>query len=380
MPATVVILFTINPFRIGGMEIFTRELARQLEPLHIRLVAVFSQFPKGVVAEFLTAPNLVIEAMPELDISERASIGPLYSLLRRYRPETLHLNFVGFVGPFPWVARACGVRRIFFTAHGSNATNQIARRAPTWKRLLVRVINAPLTRAFCVSRYSRQFLVELDVLPAERFQVLYNGILTPDLGTVQEMGSRFRERYGIPQDRLLITQVSWIIADKGIPQLLAAARQVLTLRPQTHFAIVGSGAQSDEYKRKALDLGIAEAITWTGLVENPMKDGVYAATDIFCLASQWQEAFGMVLAEAMAFEKPAVGSAIGGIPEVIEDGVTGLLVNPPTDVEQLARHLVRLLDDADLRRTMGLAGRKAVEQKFQLSRITAEVVRHYQIG
>jgi glycosyltransferase involved in cell wall biosynthesis len=111
-------------------------------------------------------------------------------------------------------------------------------------------------------------------------------------------------------------------------------------------------------------------------LKNPIEDGVFAATDIFCLASQWQEAFGMVLAEAMAFEKPAVGSAIGGIPEVIEDGITGLL-NAPQDTAQLARNLLRLLNDPDLRSQMGKAGRRVVEEKFQLEKIVAEVVRQY---
>lgn len=358
------------------MEIFVRELARQLEPHATRVVAVFTKKPEGAVAEYLTASNLVIEAIPELDISERASIGPLRQLLAKYHPEILHLNFVGFVGPLPWVARLGGVRKVYFTSHGSNAVGVQARRAPLWKRWIVRGINAPMTRVFCVSDYIRQFHVGLDVLPANRFQVLYNGIPTPDIGNVEDLGGRFRERFGIPLNKLLVTQVSWIIAEKGIPQFLDAARRVVSERPNTHFAIVGNGARSDEFQQMARDLGIADSVTWTGLLKNPIEDGVFAATDIFCLASQWQEAFGMVLAEAMAFEKPAVGSAIGGIPEVIEDGVTGLL-HAPQDTAQLARNLLRLLNDVGLRRQMGQAGRRAVEQKFQLEKIVAEVVRQY---
>jgi glycosyltransferase involved in cell wall biosynthesis len=125
-------------------------------------------------------------------------------------------------------------------------------------------------------------------------------------------------------------------------------------------------------------LGIANSITWTGLLENPMEDGVYAATDIFCLASQWQEAFGWVLAEAMAFEKPAVATRVGGIPEVVEDGVTGLLA-PAGDSQVLAGQLLRLLENAGLRRQMGLAGRQAVERKFNLSRNVAELLTYYRL-
>ena len=77
MQSTVMILFTIDPFRIGGMEMFTRELARQMETRGIRVVAIFTKNPTGEVADYLRAPNLVLEAVPELDLSECASIGPV---------------------------------------------------------------------------------------------------------------------------------------------------------------------------------------------------------------------------------------------------------------------------------------------------------------
>ncbi len=168
-------------------------------------------------------------------------------------------------------------------------------------------------------------------MPAHRFRIVYNAILPPPLEQAVDQGRRFRDKYGIREGCFLVTQVSWIIPEKGIPQLLDAARLVLNEFPETRFAIVGSGSHEAEYRQRAAELGIASSLVWTGVVQNPMEDGVYAATDIFCLASQWQEAFGWVIAEAMAFEKPVVATAVGGIPEVVEEGVTGLLVDPCTD-------------------------------------------------
>jgi glycosyltransferase involved in cell wall biosynthesis len=109
-----------------------------------------------------------------------------------------------------------------------------------------------------------------------------------------------------------------------------------------------------------------------------MQDGVYAATDVFCLASRWQEAFGWVLAEAMVFEKPVVATRVGGIPEVVEDGRTGLLA-APGDVAGLADRLIRLLNDPALRLRMGQAGRKTAAEKFDLRRTVAEVLSLYRL-
>ncbi len=379
MGSTVVAVFGVDPFRIGGVEVYTRELARQLEARGSKLVAVFSRLPQGNIARFLSAPNLTVEAVPQLEASMGASARALATLLRRYRPSILHLQFVSFISPFAWLAKMHGVRQVFFTAQGSNPSGHLAARAPAWKRAAVRAINAPLTRVFAISAYTRRAMVDLDILPAGRFEVVYNAILPPNLEGAADAGAAFRRRFGIPAGSDLITQVGWIIPEKGIPQLLEAAKVVLRERPSAHFAIVGNGAGEAEYRRRADALGIGPSVTWTGLLENPIDEGVYAATDVFCLASQWQEAFGWVLAEAMAFEKPAVATAVGGIPEVIEDGITGLLVTPPHDSAALAQQLLRLLADPGLRRRMGMAGRRRVEEKFHLERNVAQILTHYNL-
>jgi glycosyltransferase involved in cell wall biosynthesis len=86
-----------------------------------------------------------------------------------------------------------------------------------------------------------------------------------------------------------------------------------------------------------------------------------------------------VIAEAMAFEKPVVATAAGGIPEVVEDGVTGLLVNPASDSALLAEQVLRLLREPEMRQRMGRAGRRAVEEKFDLRRTVAEVIAEYRL-
>jgi glycosyltransferase involved in cell wall biosynthesis len=377
MAPTVAAVFGVNPLRVGGVEVYARELARQLGERGARLVAVFSALPAGRVAEFLRAPNLSVEAAPGLE--QGGGARGLAGILARHRPRILHAQFVGFVGPLPWLAKGYGVRQVFFTAQSSFPAGFRARRAPAWKRLAVRAINAPVERVFCISEFARDALARLEVLPAERFEVLYNAVVPPDLSCAAALGAKFRQRFSIPAECELVTQVSWIIPEKGIGQLLEAAAAVLRERPGTHFAIVGRGAAEAEFRSKAEALGIGGKVTWTGMLENPMEEGVYAATDVFCLASQWQEAFGWVLAEAMAFEKPAVATAVGGIPEVVEEGVTGLLVRPPEDSAALARQLLRLLADPQARREMGAAGRRRVEQKFHLERNVAQLVAHYEL-
>jgi glycosyltransferase involved in cell wall biosynthesis len=109
-----------------------------------------------------------------------------------------------------------------------------------------------------------------------------------------------------------------------------------------------------------------------------MAEGVYAASDVICQMSRWEEVFGYVNAEAMASCKPLVGTRVGGIPEVIEEGVNGFLV-PRRDPQAAATKILALLKDAELRGRMGAAGRKMVEQKFSHKANIAQVIRLYGI-
>lgn len=377
---TVALLFGVQPIRIGGVEFFTRELARQLATHGCRLVAIFGGPPTPKVAEFLALPNLTIEVVPSLEFSNLRSLPAVSRILRRHRPSIFHYLFVDFIGPYPWLAKLHAVDQIFFTAQGSNPIDYVPRPSASWKRALARLINFPLNRTFCVSEYVRQCLVTQNLLPAGRFQRIYNAIPLPALNPDADAhaAASFRSRFSIPPNKQLVVQVSWIIPEKGIDDMLEAAKLVLDRNPHTHFAFVGSGDYLLPYRDKATQLGIASSVTFTGLMENPMSEGVFPAADVFCLASRWQEAFGWVLAEAMSFEKPIVSTRVGGIVEIVRDGETGFLV-PPADPPQLAAAILKLLDHPQ-RRQMGQAARRDVEQRFELSTCVRELVHAYGIA
>src|ERR1035437_7415228 len=157
-----------------------------------------------------------------------------------------------------------------------------------------------------------------------------------------------------------------MIPEKGITDLVEAARIVLERILQTHFLLAGEGKHRNEYMTMARDLGMDGHFTWTGLVHNPVAEGLYAAADVVCQVSRGEEAFGGVSAEAMAAGRPLVATRVGRIPELVTDGKSGFLVAPRAPAE-IAGRLVQLLEDSALRARMGAAGRLAAEQKFDLT-------------
>lgn len=372
----VVSIFGISPFRIGGQEVFARELSAQLGRHGWTSVLCWMGEPPPAVKGYLHLPNVRFEVIEDPARTDWKTIRQIAAVLRRHPARVLHLHYMGFLSPYPWLARLLQVERVFFTDHGSRSEGHVPRRAPSWKRLAGRLINLPLTSVVCVSDYGLRCMRALDLLPSQRFTRIYNAVDRRRVKSGSALAVAFRRRYDIPADRLLVTQVSWMIPEKGIVDLLQAAQIALRQDSNLHFALVGEGAFRPQYSELATRMGINGHVTWTGTVEDPFAAGVYAAADIVCQVSRWEEAFGYVIAEAMAWGKPVIGTRVGGIPEVICDGQTGLLVEKGNSPE-MAEAILRLARTPELRHRLGETGALAAATKFDVARNVARLLEFY---
>lgn len=166
---------------------------------------------------------------------------------------------------------------------------------------------------------------------------------------------------------------------KGHRELLRAFSEVCKAQTNARLLVVGEVAfWEDDYegelKGLAADLGIEGQVQWLGFRRDVPE--VLAACDVFALASV-DEPFGRVYVEAMASGLPAIGTRSGGVPEIVLDGETGLLV-PPGDVDALVKALLRLTGDADLRARLGVSGRARAQERFDVDRTAARVQALYE--
>jgi len=375
---TVVSVFGVEPFRIGGTETYARELSLQLERHGWQSVLCFLTAPPDEVLRFLDLPNVTIEVLDQAVGFNLRALRMMSGILRRHRPGILHLHYTGMLSPYPWLARLLSVEQTFFTDHASQPAAHVPQRAVLWKRWLARLINLPLSKVICVSNYGYRCLTARDLFPARRCEMIYNGV---DLTRIQkdpQRAAEFRRRFAIPADRQIVLQVSWIIPEKGISDLLAAAELVIRRNANVHFVIAGEGPHRPDYMTQTSEMGLDQNITWTGLLTDPFTDGVYDAADVVCQVSRWEEVFGWVIAEAMAYEKPVVATRVGGIPELVSDNESGFLLQRG-DVETLAEKILILISDPALQRSMGEVGSNTVHSKFDLRRNVAQLVRAYDV-
>jgi rhamnosyl/mannosyltransferase len=187
-----------------------------------------------------------------------------------------------------------------------------------------------------------------------------------------------KESFGFSDDTPLLLFVGRLVPYKGLRVLLRAFRRVRTHLPTTQLTIVGGGPQKSLLQATVEQYGLSDAVHFLGVLSRRRLRDAYAACDVFVLPSRSRsEAFGIVLLEAMAQSKPVVATHVGGIPYVVNDRETGLLV-PPFDPGPLAQALTQLLQNPQYRRQLGEAGRKRVQALFTREPITKQLEVLYQ--
>src|SRR6185437_3180256 len=195
--------------------------------------------------------------------------------------------------------------------------------------------------------------------------LIYNGVDLARYSALSACPTLLKE-YGIAGGDPIVGVVARLEPEKGHPTLLEAWPAVLGAAPNAHLLVVGEGSQRDLLQAQAGSLGLLEAgssaapVIFTGRRDD--VPAVTAALDVAVLPS-YREAQGLSILEAMALSRPVVASAVGGIPEMIDDNRTGLLV-PPRDAGALAAAIVRLLRDTDLATRIGNAGHDLVHERF----------------
>jgi glycosyltransferase involved in cell wall biosynthesis len=375
---TLLSVFGVKPLRIGGTETFARELSKQLAERGWQSVLCFLSEPTPEVRQFLELPNTSFAVLENSTDGGRNARRNLAAIMSRHRPEILHLHYVSFLNFYSWRARMQSARQVFFTDHHSRPPGYVQSRAPLWKRAAARVINQPLDKVICVSNYGYDCMTSYGLLPRDRFQMIYNGVDLARVNLDPLLATKFRERYSIPADRAIVTQVSWMIPEKGIADFLETARLVLEQNRNVQFVLVGDGVNRGHYARDAAAMGLSEHITWTGMIDDPFGEGVFLAADVVCQFSRWEEVFGWMIAEGMAHGKPVVATRVGGIPELITDDVNGYLVGRG-DAQAMSDRILKLLADSALRERLGAAGREVVARKFDLRQNVGQLITSYGI-
>ncbi len=220
-----------------------------------------------------------------------------------------------------------------------------------------------------ISKYNRRQL--------EHMGFELSKIVDHPVGIDTEKFKRAASPASRPDGEIRIVTIARLVREKGLEYaikavgILAAKNPGLTIK----YEIIGEGKLLDKLKSLASEEGVSHAVTFAGGMDQDYISGRLAESDIFLLSSV-EEALSVALMEAQASGLPAVGTKVGGVSEVVVDGESGYLVQPG-DAEAIAEKLDLLVKDPERRRIMGMAGRKTVEQKYDIRKLNKKLVELY---
>jgi len=362
--------FVVPVMDLGGSERHLVRLAAGLRASGVdaRILEVFRE---GVLKEDMRKAGIPSECLNAGRGWGVSTFVRLWRWMKSAKIDVLHTYLFGFHLYAGLPARMLGVPVVL------SSRREIAKWQKTKHLLLERLGNLCADKVVCCSKAARDWAIKAEKLVHDKTAVIHNGLdwrMYADRTASRETISRkVREEFQIPEGAPVVGTVANLAVEKGYPHLLEAAGAVLKKFPDTRFLLVGFGKMEAELKKRASEINAEERIIFTGK-RSDVPD-LLQAMDVFVLASLI-EGFPNALLEAMASSRAVIATRTGGIPELIENGLDGLLV-PVGSSGALADKICALIKNSDMRNALGQAARLKIERDFSPARMVEDYKRLY---
>jgi glycosyltransferase involved in cell wall biosynthesis len=379
MDKTRPIIWMIDSLGPGGAEQLMPTILKNLQQagFNIRVCALQIRAGNPIASE-LQQLGLPVDLIPIPNLRQPLNIIHILRYLRLHQPQLLHtqLEFADILGTL--AAKILGIPSVS-TVH---TLDVFPEKKSAWGRMKLRwfLLGRFCDRVIAVSEKTRLHYLQSGGLPHDKVITLYNGV---DISRFKNIDAtqtaELRRELQLPLNSRIIMTVAVLREPKGIQFMIRALPEILEQCPDVHYLIVGDGVHRAALSDLAAGLTIKNHITFAG--HRTDIPNLLACCDIFILPTL-KDALPTVLMESLAAEKPIVASDVGGVPEIIENGVNGLLVEPGNP-SKLAEACLQLLEDNELSSQIVRAGSETLQNRFsidlqieQLSRMYEELTSH----
>jgi len=370
------VLHIITRLDKGGSAQNTLDTVNQLDKnkYSVTLISGYTYDPNGEIARFISdnsidyvlIPDLVREVSPVKDI--KAFFKILFFMLKnKFDIVHTHTSKAGILGR--WAAKFSGVRIIIHTPHGHVFYGYFG-----WFKTRIFIYLESLTalitdKIITLTERGKQEHVSYGIARPGKFIPIYSGIKIKEFASVDIDRKKQKENLGIPSDAPVIGTVTRLDPIKGNHYFISALPEVVKIFPQIRVLIIGDGSERSSLEQAAKDFGISRNVMFLGMQTHVRN--LVAIFDIFVLSSL-NEGMGRCLLEAQLIGVPVVATKVGGIPEVVRNGMTGILV-PEKNSLEISRALIKILSDASLRNDMSQEARHWVSEKFSVEAMVEKI-------
>jgi glycosyltransferase involved in cell wall biosynthesis len=357
-----VLTLIANPSAAGGAERIAARTAMALDPARFERILCATRRPISpqLDGELAAAGVRVVR----LQRRSRADIAPWLTLVRLLRRERIDVVHTHLFGSNVWgaiLARAAGVRAVIAHEHGQAYSSGV-------RAAINRLLIAPrVDTLLCVCRADRTRMIELQGVSPVNLRVLPNGI--PPSPQAGADASAVRAELGLGAETPVVSIVANLRPEKAVHEAVAAFGHVQRALPDAHMLVIGTGPELGRVEAAVTEHGLEGSVSLLG-IRSDVPD-LLAATDVAVLSSA-REGCPMALLEYMAFGRAIVATDVGGVPDVIENGVHGLIV-PPHDAEAMGAAIVTLLRDPDLGARLGAAARARQRREFTFTAMMSRI-------
>ncbi len=362
MTGAVRVAYVIDKLHLAGAQVHLLHLLRGLDRRAFE-PRVFCLIRGGPVAERIRALGTVVDVLGMGSIYGPRAFRALPRLVRALRGASIvHTYLVSANLYGTLAARLAGVRAVVTSRRDTGFSRN-------WRLRLVEewLVNPRVERVTAVCPAVAREACRERGLSAERVVTVPNGVDAAAFDPALRPRAEARRRLGLADDERSLGVIAHLSLVKGHADLLAAMARIVAKRPRARLLVVGDGVLRPELETRSRALGLGDRVAFTGAREDVAT--VLAALDVVVVPSH-TEGLSNSLLEAMAMARPVVATAVGGNPDAVEAGVSGLLV-PPRDPEALAAAVLHLLERPDEARRLGEAARRRVLADFSVDRMVA---------
>jgi len=351
------ILHITYDMNIGGTEQVIRNLVEGLDKSRFKssILCIDGQIgPWGQELQKKGFPHFCLHRKPGFDLQ---LIKDIHRLIQRESVDIVHCHqYTPYT--YGWFGSLFTGKPVIFTEHGRFYPD-----VSSPKRRLINPILQMRTAAItAISAATKQALVDYENLAANRIDVIYNGIADTRVAASDEL----KRQLGLQNEDIVLGTISRLDPIKNQSMMLKAFKRARATNPQLKLLMIGDGPLREELKALTQELDLNASVIFTGFQPNPQA--YLALMDIFLLPSL-SEGTSMTLLEAMSFGKPSIATAVGGTPEILQHGKTGLLT-ANKDEDGLTAAIIYLSNSEELRQLYGKQARAQYELHFSLAVMT----------
>ena len=326
---------------------------------------------KGKNIQYAFFPDLQREIHPWKDIK---AFFQLYCFMKTRHFDIVHTHSskAGILGR--WAAKSAGVSVIIHTPHGHIFYGYFSKFLTAifvWvERLTARITDKIIT----LTNRGKEEHLSFGIGSADKFVKIYSGIdVSPKMNDIG-LKDQLKKHWALYEGNFIFGSVGRLDPVKGTSYLINAMALVVKIYPKTQLLLVGEGSQKEKLQKQCEDLGLLEVVKFTGFQENPAP--LIEIMDVVVLASL-NEGMGRVILEAMVYGKPVIATKVGGIPEIVEDGKSGILV-PAKNADALSVAMIKLIEHQELREEMSRRSKAIIGDQFDLTKMVKDIESVYE--